>query len=338
MILRRYEPMKERTVEQDGEFGLIGRISHDFIYRPDLLKVGPGDDGAVYRAPVGYDQVISTDTMVEGIHFTKETMSPYDVGYKLCASNFSDMAAMGAFPAGFVVSASLPKELPVSWAEVCYDGIRACCQKYRVNMLGGDMTGSPRGIILTGTVVGMVPENQAVLRSGAQKGDLVFVTGTAGDSAAGLEAILRKKEERYPALAQRHRRPEPQVEWGQKLREAGASSLNDISDGISSELNEIAAASQIALEIDAEKIPLSKEAREWASELGKNPLEWALSGGEDYQLLGTISPENLQTLTDRNGLTVVGRVLENADIGVYLGYNEGIMKLEARGFDHFKRK
>lgn len=329
--------MKKFTVECAGEFGLIDRINHDFVNRPELLKVGSGDDGAVYTSLPGWDQVISTDTMAEGIHFKAETMAPYDVGYKLCASNFSDMAAMGAVPTGFVVSAALPKELPVSWVERCYDGIRDCCRKYAANMLGGDMTGSPGGIILTGTVVGLVPQNQAVLRSGARKGDLIFVTETVGDSAAGLSALLHHQGERYPYLAQRHQRPEPQVEWGQKLREAGATSLNDVSDGLSSELNEIARASRAVLEIEAEKIPLSQEARDWGREIHEDPLKWALDGGEDYQLIGTIPPENFRAMKDRRGLTVIGQVPDDSDIGVYIRYNKDRMKLKACGYNHFKK-
>ena len=145
----------EETVKDVGEFGLIDRIAKDLIYRPELVVIDSGDDGAVYRVPAGYDQVISTDTMVEGIHFIKKTMRPSDVGYKLCASNFSDMAAMGADAIGFVISAALPEQLPVSWVESLYEGIRECCASYRVNLLGGDVTGSPSGVILTGTVVGM---------------------------------------------------------------------------------------------------------------------------------------------------------------------------------------
>lgn len=196
----------EEIVKDVGEFGLIDRIAKDLIYRPELVVIGSGDDGAVYRVPAGYDQVISTDTMVEGIHFIKKTMRPSDVGYKLCASNFSDMAAMGADAIGFVISAALPEQLPVSWVESLYEGIRECCSSYRVNLLGGDVTGSPGGVILTGTVVGMVPKGCAVTRSGARFGDLVFATETLGDSAAGLSALLAGLQEEYPSLCERHQR------------------------------------------------------------------------------------------------------------------------------------
>lgn len=121
--------MKEETLLDIGEFECIHRIAHDLIYRPELVKLGTGDDGAVFMTPCGYDEVISTDTMVEGIHFTKRTMSAADTGYHLCAVNFSDMAAMGAEPVSFVISAALPGDLSITWIESCYDGIRECCRE-----------------------------------------------------------------------------------------------------------------------------------------------------------------------------------------------------------------
>lgn len=324
------------TIKDVGEFGLIDRIAKDLIYRPELVVIGSGDDGAVYRVPSGYDQVISTDTMVEGIHFIKKTMHPSDVGYKLCASNFSDMAAMGAEAIGFVISAALPENLAVSWAESLYEGIRACCSSYCVNLLGGDVTGSPCGVILTGTVVGMVPKGRAVPRSGARAGDLVFATETLGDSAAGLSALLAGLSEEYPSLCERHQRPRPQIRLGSALREAGATSLNDVSDGLSSEINEIAKASQVEIELFYEKIPISAEAAKLGAYLAKDPVDWALTGGEDYELIGTISEENLRKLDPSLPISVIGQVVKAGRGCVYLSDRGKRKKLAAKGYDHFK--
>ena len=326
----------EETIGEIGEFGLIGRVAHDLLYRPELVKIGAGDDGAVYMIPSGFDQVISTDTMVEGIHFARETMTSYDVGCKLCASNFSDMAAMGAEAVGFVISAALPRNLPVSWVESCYEGIRHYCKTYRVNLLGGDVTGAAGGIVLTGTVVGMVPEGKAVRRSGAKAGELVFVTGTLGDSAAGLEALFEGKGASWPSLTERHQRPQPQIEKGIRLREAGASSLNDISDGLSRELNEIAAASGVTIEIDKEKIPISEEAKAFGSVLGKDPVLWALNGGEDYQLTGTIRREGWEKLSDKEGITIIGEVKDVSHGRLYMRTRGERVLLLPKGYDHFK--
>ena len=328
--------MKEKTVTDVGEFGCIRRILKDFIYRPESVKLGAGDDGAVYVTPPGYDQVISTDTMVEGIHFTKETMSFSDVGYRICAVNFSDMAAMGAEPVALVLSLALPKDLPLEDLENCYHGIRECCRKYSVNLLGGDMTASLGGVILTGTVVGIVPSDRAVKRSGAQVGDVVFVTETVGDSAAGLAAILHQCDTDFPSLTRRHRRPEAQIQLGKILREAGATSLNDISDGFSQELNEIAAASKVIINLDKDKIPLSEETIRLGERLGTDPFNWALDGGEDYELAGTIPPKEWEKIKDKWPVTEIGGVHEKGAGRVFIKSKNNKALLIPKGYDHFR--
>ena len=328
--------MKEKTVTDIGEFGCIRRILKDFIYRPESVKLGAGDDGAVYVTPPGYDQVISTDTMVEGIHFTKETMSFSDVGYRICAVNFSDMAAMGAEPVALVLSLALPKDLPLEDLENCYHGIRECCRKYSVNLLGGDMTASLGGVILTGTVVGIVPSDRAVKRSGAQVGDVVFVTETVGDSAAGLAAILHQCDTDFPSLTRRHRRPEAQIQLGKILREAGATSLNDISDGLSQELNEIAAASRVIINLDKDKIPLSEETIRLGKRLGTDPLNWAFTGGEDYELAGTMSRKNWEKIKGSRPVTEIGIVCDKGAGQVFIKSKNETVLMIPKGYDHFR--
>ena len=328
--------MKEKTVTDIGEFGCIRRILKGFIYRPESVKLGAGDDGAVYVTPPGYDQVISTDTMVEGIHFTKETMSFSDVGYRICAVNFSDMAAMGAEPVALVLSLALPKDLPLEDLENCYHGIRECCRKYSVNLLGGDMTASLGGVILTGTVVGIVPSDRAVKRSGAQVGDVVFVTETVGDSAAGLAAILHQCDTDFPGLTKRHRSPEAQIQLGKILREAGATSLNDISDGLSQELNEIAAASRVIINLDKDKIPLSEETIRLGKRLGTDSLNWAFTGGEDYELAGTISPKNWGKIKGSYPVTEIGIVCDKGSGQVFIKSKNETVLMIPKGYDHFR--
>lgn len=328
--------MKEKTVTDIGEFGCIRHILKDFIYRPESVKLGAGDDGAVYVTPPGYDQVISTDTMVEGIHFTKETMSFSDVGYRICAVNFSDMAAMGAEPVAFVLSLALPKDLPLEDLENCYHGIRECCRKYSVNLLGGDMTASLGGVILTGTVVGIVPSDRAVKRSGAQVGDVVFVTETVGDSAAGLAAILHQCDTDFPGLTKRHRRPEAQIQLGKMLREAGVTSLNDVSDGLSQELNEIAAASKVIINLDKDKIPLSEETIRLGKRLGTDPLNWAFTGGEDYELAGTMSRKNWEKIKGSLLVTEIGIVCDKGSGQVFIKSKNETVLMIPKGYDHFR--
>lgn len=327
--------LAEERMAEAGEFGCIRRICRDLLVRPERVAAGAGDDGAVYHVPAGWDQVISTDTMVEGIHFTEKTMTPYDVGWKLGASNFSDMAAMGAEAAEFVVSAALPAALPLSWMERCYDGLRAICRRYGVNILGGDITGSLQGVVLTGTIIGDVPAGQALYRSGALPGDVIAVTGRLGSSAAGLDALLQGLSG-WEMIKKAHRRPCPQLAAGRWLREHGAHSANDISDGLSSEANEIAAASSVVMKIDGDAVPLLPEMKDLAAFLGKDPLSYALNGGEDYQLVFTLPEETARLMAASFPVTVIGRVLEKAEEGaVYLVRGGRRERLLPEGYDHF---
>lgn len=326
--------MMEETVKSAGEFGCIDRICHDLIYRPELVKLGAGDDCAVYRALPGMDQLISTDTLVEGIHFTGATMHAADVGWKLCTANFSDIAAMGGDPVSFVISAALPDDLPLSWLTACYDGIREACRAFRVNLLGGDITGSRQGVVLTGTVVGMVPENTAVRRSGAVPGDLLAVTGTVGDSAAGLAALLQGLAADYPSLVEKHQRPVPQIGAGKILREAGVHAIDDITDGLASESHEIAGASGVDLLIHGDLVPLSAGVVQLGKKLGKDPLSYALRGGEDYQLLTAGPKEVLAKAAETIPLTVIGEIREGSG-AVYLEKEGKEMLLPRIGYDHF---
>lgn len=327
-----------QTIDDIGEFGLIQRITSHLIYRPELVKVPAGDDAAVYTIPPGNDELISTDTMVEGIHFTRETMSAEDVGCHFCASNFSDIAAMGGEAVGFVLSMALPGSLPVDWVEQFYSGMRKYCRRYHVNLLGGDITGSVKGIVLTGTVIGMVPSDQSVKRSGASPGDLVFVTNTVGDSAAGLAAILSGQAKKFPFLAERHRRPLPQIELGTFLRKCGATSMNDISDGLSRELTEIGRASSVDLVIEKEKIPISAEAQKLGQILHKDPVGWALNGGEDYELTGTI-PQNAVCEAEKNShIKIIGRVKNHGQGRLWMRQKSKTEEVPVLGYDHFKNR
>jgi thiamine-monophosphate kinase len=327
--------MTIKTVGLAGEFGTIRQIMHDLIYRPEIVEVGPGDDCAVYRVPEGMSEAVSTDTMVEGIHFTSDTMSPEDVGYKLCMANFSDICAMGGEPAGLVISAALPADLPLSWIERCYDGVREACRTYRVNMLGGDITGTRQGIVLTAAVTGFIPSGQAVLRRGAQVGDIVAVTGVPGQSGAGLDAILFGKEKDYPQLALKHRRPHPDPKLAVTLRKSGATSMDDISDGLSSELNELAESGCVTIEIDTSLIPLTEDMKKLAEEQGKDPLYYVFCGGEDYELVFTIPPSAWSSLKNLP-VTRIGLVTGN-EPAVYVKKESKRFRLRPGGYDHFFR-
>ena len=198
------------------------------------------------------------------------------------------------------------------------------------------MTASLGGVILTGTVVGIVPSDRAVKRSGAQVGDVVFVTETVGDSAAGLAAILHQCDTDFPSLTKRHRRPEAQIQLGKMLREAGVTSLNDVSDGLSQELNEIAAASKVIINLDKDKIPLSEETIRLGKRLGTDPLNWAFTGGEDYELAGTMSRKNWEKIKGSLPVTEIGIVCDKGSGQVFIKSKNETVLMIPKGYDHFR--
>ncbi len=198
------------------------------------------------------------------------------------------------------------------------------------------MTGSRQGVVLTGTVVGAVPKDGAVRRSGACVDDVIFLSDTVGDAAAGLAAILAGDEVLFPETVRRHRRPTAAVETARILREAGVHALNDVTDGVASEANEIAAASGVNLILEPDAIPISSEAEKAAKRYGMTALSYALSGGEDYVLLGTMAPENFETVRDAAGLVAIGRVTEGSG-QVFLQEKNDLRLLEKSGYNHFRK-
>lgn len=255
-----------------GEFNFIDSIVENSLHDPSSIVLGIGDDCAIYKTTPDCDQVTSIDTMVEGVHFSFAYMSAFDVGYRLCAANISDVAAMGARPKQITVSLAASAEVEVACLQGIYRGIGALCQRYGVNLIGGDTVHTEGPMVLTIAIIGEVDAGRAVLRSGACLGDYIGVTGQLGLGQTGLEILsqahllgktLEQLEAVYPQALVRHRRPEPQVRWGQVLADLGAHAMNDISDGLASELHEIAQASQVAMVIDEDRIPLSAETDYW---------------------------------------------------------------------------
>ena len=240
------------------EFALIDKLTQHTINDFTYVKVGVGDDCAVYDTPHDVDQLVSTDMMVEGVHFSESTTSPFDVGYRLGAANISDIAAMGGTPRHMVVSIAVPKSQDTSYVEDVYNGLRSICADYDVNIIGGDTVSTEGPFVISATVFGDVPKHQSILRGGAKDGDAVFITNYLGLSYVGLHSLLEGSKD-YPVSQSVHQRPIPHVECGIIARDLGATSMNDISDGLSSELNEIAKASQVTIYIDESSLPMHPE-------------------------------------------------------------------------------
>ena len=321
-------------VRECGEFGFIDSIKEDTIVDPSTVTIGIGDDCAVYSAAPTSEQLITTDMMVADIHFSPKTTEPFDIGYRLGAANISDIAAMGGTPRQAVIAVALPDDMTVEYMHRLFDGLKSVCRKYGVNLIGGDTVKTNGPLVLSVTIVGEVPRGKALLRSGAKPGDVVALTGPVGSSAVGLSALLDGVDG-YEIAKTIHKRPEPQVDWGLRLRRAGAHSANDISDGLASELHEIAKASGVVITIQAEKIPLLDETRQWAKETGSDPLSFAYFGGEDFQLVTTLPVKALQN-SDLQGLHVIGQVTAGAEPTVYVETGDGFKtKLPAKGYNHF---
>lgn len=303
-------------MQQLGEFGLIDRI-RKMTSVPDPSWVGIGDDCAVIPlspetggAPAS-DLLVSTDMLVEGTHFLMEDISPRQLGWKSAAVNISDIAAMGGKPIATFLSLALPKTLPEQWMQEFMEGYNGISEKYGAALLGGDTTCSPDRICINVAVLGTCPRGKARLRSAARPGDLVCVTGTLGDSAAGLRLILGGQKGAAPRLMDRHYTPTPRVEEGLALScLPGVHAMMDISDGVGSDLRHILDESGVGARIDTGKLPISKELQDLCSEKGWDPKELALSGGEDYELLFTMDPQETPDIP----YTVIGEITANPTV------------------------
>lgn len=270
-----------------GEFGFIDFIRSNF---PDPEgTTGIGDDCAVMPSGEG-ELLFSTDLLMEGVHFLRNESSPEDVGWKAAAVNLSDIAAMGGTPVATFLSIALPKDAQGEWADRFIEGYTEISRQYDVPLLGGDTTSSLRDIAVNVGVLGRCPSGRRLMRNGAKVGETIYVTGPLGDSAGGLQAILKgiERTEDVTRLICRHKRPIPRIEAGRILMESGkAGAMMDISDGIGSDLRHIMKASGVGAVIDLERLPLSPELVSVCKEQGWDIYELATSGGEDFELLFT---------------------------------------------------
>ena len=246
-----------------------------------ILTLGIGDDCAVLRPRRGEELVVTTDLSLENVHFRRDWHPPQSVGHRCLVRGLSDLAAMVARPEADFLSLALPPDLTTSWKDLFLDGFMALAQRYRVPLAGGDMAKSPL-VIADIVLLGSVPKGKALLRSGARAGDLIYVTGALGGSAAELRALERQPSAFQAAgkLRHPHLYPEPRLSAGRELRRLATAAI-DVSDGLSTDLAHLCEESGLAAEIDAETLPVDARAT----------LEQALHGGEDYELLFTASPK-----------------------------------------------
>ncbi len=341
---------KRSEISQLGEFGLIDRISEKFTLVNPTSLAGIGDDAAVIDA--GNDCVlISTDMLVEGIHFDLSYVPIQHLGYKAVAVNVSDIAAMNGKAEQIVVSLALSNRFSVEAIDALYAGIRSACENYKVDLVGGDTTSSTSGLIISVSVLGRVPKERIAYRSGAKVHDIICVTGDLGAAFLGLQVLEREKEvyladpemqpsiEKYEYLVGRQLKPEARTDIVFDLLDAGVipSSMIDISDGLASELFHICKNSGVGVRIYDDKIPLDHVAFETALEFNLDPITCALNGGEDYELLFTVSREDQEKIKNHPDIHFIGYVHDQKDQNVLVTKEGNVVPLRAQGWDHFKR-
>jgi thiamine-monophosphate kinase len=311
-------------VKDIGEFGLIDLISKK-IKDKDVL-VGIGDDAAVIKTKGLH--ILTTDCLVEGDHFRREWFTPEQIGMKAIEINVSDVAAMGGIPKYVLVSLQLPKDLEVEFVEEMYKGMWNACEKYSIEIIGGNMTHADQ-IVLSITLTGEVDKKNLSLRSGAKPSDFILVSGSLGNGRAGLR-LFQKNLKGHDKVRKRYLEPKAQLDQGLKIAPF-VNSMIDISDGLAPEVKHICDESKCGAIIYKDKIPIKDEVRNIARALDEDEYDYALFGGEDFELLYTVSKDNL----DRVDGILVGEITKNKKI---LLFSEGKEKeIPEGGYDHFSR-
>ena len=338
------------SISDLGEFELIARLTSGLPIVTGK-ELGVGDDCAVLDIHGSELLLVTCDSQVEGVHFTRQTSTAEQIGRKAMAINVSDIAAMGGKPLYAFVSLILPKELPLAFLDEVYAGLRQEAETHGTSIMGGNVSGSGPSaqLIIDITVLGTVERGHVLTRTGAKVGDVLCVTGSLGDSAAGLYTLLHP-ENSYPVDALKmvraiHTTPTPRVREGRVLSRFGpkiVTSLLDISDGLSGDLEHICERSEAGCMLELSRLPLSHALRQVAQEVGVAATHWSLHGGEDYELLFSVSPiyvdEVVHAVTQETGTSVtrIGTITVPGE-GITLFYPDGHReKLVTKSWDHLR--
>ena len=335
-----------------NEFDLIKRLrvlADDKGSASGLVR-GIGDDAAVFRSFIGTDVVVSSDLLVEDIDFRLDTTNPNLLGHKSLAVSLSDIAAMAARPRWALLSIGLPTHTWESnFLEQFHEGFFKLADRYGVKLIGGDISRTPDKIAIDSIVIGECLLDREVFRSGARPGDQIYVTGYLGDAAAGLRLLERGARIHSAANGQpdgnsvdhlllRHLQPEPRVGWGILLGDQRlATAMIDISDGLSSDLNHLCDESKVGAIVDAARLPIDHVVKEICGRRALDPLMLALHGGEDFELLFTVSPQNISRLPKKvDGISIsrIGEITSES-VKIRVTEKDRVWDLEAGGFAHF---
>ncbi len=333
-----------------GEFDLISQLTKDFKIENKSTQKGIGDDAAVLSYS---DQVlVSTDMLVEGVHFDLAYVPLKHLGYKAAVSNFSDVYAMNGIAKQITVSLAVSSRFPLEALIELYQGIRLACEQYGVDLIGGDTSSSTKGMMISITVLGEAKQADVVYRNTAQTNDIVCVTGDLGAAYMGLQLLEREKNifhaapeiqpklEGYDYILQRQLKPEARLDVIEMFAEIGVKphAMIDISDGLSSEILHICKQSEKGCKLYEEKIPVAPETIRMAEELNMDPVVAAMNGGEDYELLFTISEPDFQKIKQSADITAIGYIAE-ASAGVDLIAMDGVeVPIVAQGWNTMQHK
>jgi len=326
-----------------GEFGFIRRICPPFLKNLPSAIVGIGDDCAVIPWKEDTSLLVTTDMLIEDIHFLRKKIPPRDLGYKSLAVNLSDIAAMGGKPTSAYISIGIPRDVDVELLDEFYAGLRELANSTSVHLLGGDTTKSPNHLVVNIAVIGEMNTSLVKYRSSAKIGDTICVTGYLGDSGSGLKILLEDKHLNEDAvyLINEHHRPRPHLREGAWLAQhEGVHAMMDVSDGIDSDLHRIMERSICGADVRFESLPISPQLQRVAAQYGWNAIEIAATGGEDYCLLVTIAPNRYSTIAQefekefKRPLVNIGIIVNKGNKLTYFKYGEKTDLLK-NGYDHF---
>lgn len=345
------EQPKLTEISQLGEFGLIDRLTKDLPHHNPSTVRSVGDDAAVLRYPGDVDELVTTDLLVEGIHFDLTYMPLKHLGYKAAVVNFSDIYAMNGHPRQIVVSLAISSRFAVEHLEELYAGVRLACDIYGVDLVGGDTTASRSGLVISITCIGEAAPDAVVTRDGAKDTDLICVSGDLGSAYMGLQLLEREKvaskgiKDFQPEfggkeyLIERQLKPEARRDIITALAETRIkpTAMMDISDGLSSELLHICKQSDTGCRIYEERIPIDYQTAIMAEELGMNLVTAALNGGEDYELLFTVPLSRHEDVSKIKGVSVIGHICKPEMGCAMVTRDGGEIELKAQGWNHWQK-
>lgn len=344
-----YEDEKNIDLKDLGEFGLIERLTKKIKLFNENTLLGPGDDAAIINS--SKEILVSSDMLVEGIHFDMAFTPLKHLGYKSVIVNISDIYAMNGNPKQITVGLAISSKYTLEAIEEFYDGILLACEKYKVDVIGGDITSCINGLTISITAIGEAMKKEIVKRSGAKENDLLITTGDLGGAYMGLNILQREKEvwksnpnmqpelDNYNYILERQLKPEARRDVIEFLKKCNVipTSMIDISDGLASEVFHICTSSNVGCQLYEEKIPIDPQTYQTSMDFNTNPTVSALNGGEDYELLFTINQKDYEKIKNDPNLTVIGHITKKSQGINLIGNGNTSTPLQAQGWNHFNK-